>query len=300
MIERPTDWNESNYLASNPDVMQAVSQGRFSSGFEHYLKYGKREGRLLHIQRSSSSGFHYIDDYRSLVKGLLKEFPREEAMSKAVGGHFDKYGEIQRALLIHYGLENAHSLIDVGCGSGRLAKALSSYLDQGTYVGFDVVQELLDYAKEISNPTWTFFCQERISIPCMPSSSDFVCFFSVFTHLLHEESYQYLVEAKRVLKDGGKIVFSFLEFREHWSVFEAAINCVKHGAKPVHLNTFIDIDSIKCWAQKLELDVIATWHGSDCFIPIPDTDSTVADKATKSKLASLGQSVCILQKSVRR
>ena len=35
--------------------------------------------------------------------------------------------------------------------------------------------------------------------------------FSVFTHLLHEESFIYLEDFKRVLKPGGSVVFSFLE-----------------------------------------------------------------------------------------
>jgi hypothetical protein len=39
------DFNEELYLAHNPDVAQAVRQGHFVSGKEHFLKYGKAEGR---------------------------------------------------------------------------------------------------------------------------------------------------------------------------------------------------------------------------------------------------------------
>ncbi|MBP2228898.1 hypothetical protein J2847_002190 [Azospirillum agricola] len=37
---------ERNYLADNPDVAQAVAQGTFTSGLQHYQAYGAAEGRL--------------------------------------------------------------------------------------------------------------------------------------------------------------------------------------------------------------------------------------------------------------
>lgn len=39
--------NEADYMAANPDVAAAVKRGQFSSGYEHYIKYGKKEGRML-------------------------------------------------------------------------------------------------------------------------------------------------------------------------------------------------------------------------------------------------------------
>ena len=43
-------------------------------------------------------------------------------------------------------------------------------------------------------------------IPAPDGEADMVCFFSVLTHLLHEESYVYLQDARRVLKPTGKLV----------------------------------------------------------------------------------------------
>ncbi len=39
------EFNEELYLSLHPDVAQAVRQGYFVSGKEHYLKYGRGEGR---------------------------------------------------------------------------------------------------------------------------------------------------------------------------------------------------------------------------------------------------------------
>jgi predicted SAM-dependent methyltransferase len=39
-------FNEAEYLFANPDVASAVASGSFKSGYEHYVKYGKAEGRV--------------------------------------------------------------------------------------------------------------------------------------------------------------------------------------------------------------------------------------------------------------
>ena len=49
----PTKWgapgfNEFFYLLNNPGVADAVENGSFSSGLEHYLRHGKSEGRSSH------------------------------------------------------------------------------------------------------------------------------------------------------------------------------------------------------------------------------------------------------------
>jgi trans-aconitate methyltransferase len=49
-------------------------------------------------------------------------------MEMAVGGQFEAFGILMRELLIQTGLERDGYVIDVGCGSGRLAKPLSQYL----------------------------------------------------------------------------------------------------------------------------------------------------------------------------
>lgn len=46
-LETPTEENfcEQDYLLSNPDIADAVKRGKFKSGFEHWVKYGRHEGR---------------------------------------------------------------------------------------------------------------------------------------------------------------------------------------------------------------------------------------------------------------
>jgi len=44
-----TLFNEENYLQKYPDVRVAVNNGQFTSGYDHYIKYGKNEGRNCDI-----------------------------------------------------------------------------------------------------------------------------------------------------------------------------------------------------------------------------------------------------------
>ena len=218
----------------------------------------------------------------AFVKGVASTMPHDEAMELAIGGHFAVIGPIEAALLRHYGLAPNGYLVDVGCGSGRLAKPLSSYLT-GPYLGTDLVPDLLAHARKIcQRPDWRFEVIDHIVIPEKDGRADMVCFFSVLTHLLHEQSYWYLQEAARVLKPGGRVVFSFLEFPEpaHWAVFLDTVEASKQRHS-IPLNVFIDRAAIAIWAESLGLQVVEIRSGQDTI---------VAE-------GPLGQSICVLQKA---
>lgn len=237
--------------------------------------------------------FHFLRDYRQLVRTLIAEHPLPQAMSLAVGGSYEALGEVEKQLLIGLGLEPGHSLLDVGCGSGRLAKALVPYLTSGRFLGTDVVQELLDYARNGCPDSWQFALVEDIRIPFPDNSVDLACFFSVFTHLLHEESYCYLLEARRVVKPGGKIVFSFLEYEHNWQVFEDTFSTILRGGASVHLNTFIGRDAIEAWTNHLGLKILEMHAATEPFIEL-SRPITYDDGRKVEGVAALGQSVCVL------
>jgi SAM-dependent methyltransferase len=215
------------------------------------------------------------------VQSIKDRLPNDQAMEHAIGGGFDLIGGIELALLKHYGLPADGYLIDVGCGSGRLARPLASYLT-GRYLGIDLVPDLVAHARRIAGrPDWRFEVIDHIGIPEADGQADMVCFFSVLTHLLHEQSYWYLDEAKRVLKPGGRIVFSFLEFAEahHMPVFWATLAAAK--AKVVQpMNVFIERNVIQRFADALGMELLEIRGGGD---------EVVSE-------GNLGQSVAVLQK----
>ena len=217
----------------------------------------------------------------AFVDAVKATMPHARAMEYAIGDGFELIGGMEAALLRHYGLPEDGYLIDAGCGAGRLARPLSGWL-KGRYLGFDLVPDLVAHARKIAGrEDWRFEVIDHIGIPERAGQADMVCFFSVLTHLLHEQSYWYLEEAKRVLKPGGRIVFSFLEFREpgHLSVFQATLAGAKQRVV-APMNVFIERNAIEVWARELGLQIVEFRDGGD---------HVVAE-------GNLGQALCVLRK----
>ncbi len=233
-------------------------------------------------------------NYGDFVKGLRERFDHDEAMASAAGDNFDAFGLLEKEFLITSGLPPDGYLIDVGCGSGRLTKPLSR-CHAGKYLGVDIVPVLVNHAKEIAGrKDWEFKVGgEDFTIPESDTVADMVCFFSVFTHLLHEQSFLYLKDAKRVLKSGGKIAFSFLEFRVegHWNIFRETVDNIEG----VLLNQFIDRDGIRFWASELGLVVESISDGDKPHFEI-SRPIKMAEGHVMEGQGCLGQSDCVLIK----
>jgi SAM-dependent methyltransferase len=236
----------------------------------------------------------FNDAYRDHVAALEERLATDEALRVAVGGEFIAVGKLAYHLLRSLGLADGQLVVDAGCGSGRLSVQLAPF-GGIRYIGFDVVERLVNYASSLSNrPDWEFLVTEGNGIPCGDDSADFVCFFSVFTHLLHEDTFRYFRESRRALKPGGQLVFSFLEFRIpiHWDIFMAT---VENAAPGQHLNQFIDRDAIAAWAAHCGLEVTGIYDGDKPHIPIPE-EIRWDHGARMGSFGNLGQSVAVLRK----
>lgn len=196
--------------------------------------------------------FHFVEDYERMVADLISSYPMDRAMELAVGDHYEAMGRIQYNIVTHAGLSEGMTIFDLGCGSGRLANAIGRTGLNVDYIGSDIVQALLDYARTKAPANHRFLLNHDLSIPLPDESVDMTSAFSVFTHLLHHESYLYLEEFHRILKPGGKVVFSFLEFfePEHWKMFKCTVDDQRKTALPV-LNTFIERNAIETWCKHI-------------------------------------------------
>ncbi len=219
----------------------------------------------------------------------------EDAHSKAVGGDFDTVGHLEFQILRSAGLQPGSYVIDVGCGSGRLAAQLSGWL-KGPYLGTDVVPGLLDHAQKLcARPDWHFAETDGIEIPARDGCADFVAFFSVFTHLSHEQTWGYILEAHRVLKTGGKLVCSFLEFAiySHWMIFE---HTYRDPSPEKVLNQFLSRDALATFADRGGFALEGFLDGDKLNIPI-ERELVWENGNRMSGMGSLGQSTCIMAKS---
>jgi SAM-dependent methyltransferase len=224
--------------------------------------------------------FHFVEDYEKHVANLVKRHGLDEGMSLAVGGSYEAIGNIEAGILTTLGLKDGMRLADVGCGSGRTAAALSRWVNI-EYDGFDIVQPLLDYAAKKSPSNYRFILNCDIRLPSPDCVYDMVCAFSLFTHLLHEETFIYITDIYRTLKAGGALVFSFLEFAEprHWPVFKATVETARQSTRP-HLNMFIERSAIELMAAKIG------------FTDVKFFDATTAITTQ----GALGQTAVILRK----
>lgn len=152
----------------------------------------------------------------------------------------------------------------------------------------------LDYAREkCARPDWEFIRTFEPVIPATDASADYVCFFSVFTHLLDEDIYRFLVEAKRTLRPGGTIMFSYLDFETptHWAVFESTLaNRDPHRV----LNKFIGKPAINKWAAQLGLTVERLYEGYEPWINLTEPFRYITGREA-SGIVEFGQSVAILR-----
>ncbi len=110
--------------------------------------------------------------------------------------------------------ENVHRILDVGCGLGKVTVILAKKgLD---VVGIDISPKLIKLAREkaLKNKVNVPFEVTKLSKFDVGEKFDAVLFAGVLEHIEDEE--RMIQDAKRVLKDGGKIVitdmptFSFL------------------------------------------------------------------------------------------
>jgi ubiquinone/menaquinone biosynthesis C-methylase UbiE len=195
---------------------------------------------------------HFVRDYRRVVANYLAVHPQDKAMALAVGGgDYEINGKLECDALVAHGLKAGHSVIDIGCGSGRLSTELTKrHGDHVNYLGLDVVPELLDYARSKASSNYRFETTEGLTIPAADNSVDYVAAFSVFTHLKHRESRVYVCEAHRTLRTGGFLLFTFLELPRHRREFVYTIAITLLGRRKVQ-NHFLSRAGINRWAKAI-------------------------------------------------
>jgi len=149
------------------------------------------------------------------------------------GGNFEAIG----STFFHYfkelgQLKPDDKVLDIGCGQGRMAIPLTSYLQNGQYEGLDIVKQGIEWCKKkitpkhrnfnfrladiynrYYNPTGKYNPSEYV-FPYLDASFDFVFMTSVFTHLLPLEVENYLKETSRVLKPGGRCMITWFILNE--------------------------------------------------------------------------------------
>jgi SAM-dependent methyltransferase len=159
---------------------------------------------------------------------------RSTGMQGEFGGHkFAAGGELIAAQLKELaGLTASDLVLEIGCGSGRLALPMARQLADGGYVGLDIdpVQIsacrankvladcrfrflLADIDSDLYNPQG-LESAATYRLPFEDASFDLVFLYSVFTHMYPPECANFAQEIMRVLRPGGRCTVTAL-LRDH-------------------------------------------------------------------------------------
>jgi len=250
---------------------------------------GKAYRRLTHIKSRVST--RLLGSYESLYEWQARILPTEEAVG---GGEFELMGRMELEILQREGLRSHHSLLDFGCGNGRLALQAVPYLSSGEFYGVDISKTFLRAARQriaATNPAptcrveWRHQASDEIDLP--DSCVDRMCAFSVFTHMEHEDMYRYLCEARRVVRPGGQFLFSCLPMtlphaREIFLTEAAETHDARWGRVR---NVTTTVEFMNTIAEMAGWRIVR-WH----------TDGEPKSQLPECVGRQLGQSVCVLQR----
>ncbi len=145
---------------------------------------------------------------------------------------FGRLGHEFRELFIHLGgLQPHYTVLDIGCGPGRMAVPLAGWLS-GRYEGFDVVGDEVAWCRASITPRFPNFRFQRPDVqnarynphgsipadgfrfPYPDETFDFAFATSVFTHMLPSDVARYLSELGRVLRPGGRALLTWFVLNE--------------------------------------------------------------------------------------
>lgn len=172
--------------------------------------------------------YFFVDNYE-LYFGLRDELTPPNRMIFVGGGDFKAIGEKWLQYFIKKGdLKTTDSILDVGCGIGRIAVPLTRYLSkEGSYEGIDIVLQGIKWCAKKITPKYPNFHFQIADVynkkynpngkhkssdykfPFDGKTFDFVFLTSVFTHMLPLDMENYFSEISRVLKKDGKCIITF-------------------------------------------------------------------------------------------
>ncbi len=200
--------------SSKPIFKETTSSDSQKTRLSALLK--RTTDRVLGVSLGTDEFLSFYDEYEE----FSRRAPGESLAKKAA--QLESVSFLKHNILLECGLKPSDSLLDFCCGLDSMAAHTVPYLSQGHYLGMEVSEtalentrrELLDLGVRESNATWLLETDSHFPL-LGDQSVDMVSSFTVFSHMSPTDILKYLVGLKRVLKNSGTFVGSFLLLEEN-------------------------------------------------------------------------------------
>lgn len=180
------------------------------------------------LRRAASGAYLDLKGFPDRIRDPSRWREPWQVVHNVGGGDFERAGQENLGFLIeHAGFTRAMRVLDIGCGTGRMAAPLLSYLDPGAgYVGFDVSRAAVAACRrrfgarredfrfvhvDVRNHEYRSggaIEETALAFPAVDGEIDVAMATSVFSHMRLESIRHYLDETYRVLKPGGRFMFT--------------------------------------------------------------------------------------------
>ena len=189
------------------------------------LYYSLSPSKRLLVRRI----WYFPSDCWDSITGKRDNMIPPKGMIYVGSGDFTERGNDILDLLVKYaGIKPDASVLDIGCGIGRLAIPLTRFLSaNGSYDGFDIVKKGIEWCNNRISPKYPNFRFLLIDLkndlyndkaeyearsfifPYEDDSFDCIVLASVFTHMMPNDVDNYLNQIARVMRSGGKCLVTF-------------------------------------------------------------------------------------------
>jgi len=224
-----------------------------------YLRPVIRAVRRTLLSSSKTTASSHKGKSRSEYKSVWNDLSDTEDRAKMhVSGYVEeeKYlhaaNETKKSLDATVGIKPDDEILEIGCGVGRVGMVLAPLCKR--WIGCDVSSNMLKHAaKRLSK----FKNIRLIEIsgfdlkPVADASVDVVYCTVVFMHLEEWDRYNYVLEAYRVLRPGGRIFIDNFSLctEEGWSVFETH-RAIPATQRPPHISKSSTPQEIETYLTK--------------------------------------------------
>jgi ubiquinone/menaquinone biosynthesis C-methylase UbiE len=192
-------------------------------------------------------------------------------------GAFKRSAQYTRETLERFvGLRPTDTVLEIGCGVGRLAPEIAPRVAQ--WVGTDISSNMLEHARRRLSGLTNIRLVELADVglgEIADASVDVVYCTVVFMHLYEWDRYKYVAEAHRVLKPGGRLYCDNIGITSSlgWTIFADAAS-YPPKERPAFLPMLSSADELRVYGTKAGFASVAVEQFDDSWLALIATKAT--------------------------